>query len=72
MRSTEAPQEELTAEWWQWRSGLVNSAAAEVSAYQAGDAWGRSDTGGVMPGRGNFGRFLKSPRFCWTFGLDVV
>lgn len=50
----------------------MNSAAAEVSAYQAGDAWGRSDTGGVMPGRGNFGRFLKSPRFCWTFGLDVV
>lgn len=29
------PEEELTAEWWQWRSGLVNSAAAEVSAYQA-------------------------------------
>eukprot|EP00435_Cladocopium_sp_Y103_P059516 s1118_g21.t1 len=29
------PEEELSPEWWQWRRGLVHSAAAEVNSYEA-------------------------------------
>jgi len=29
------PEEELSPEWWQWRRGLIHSAAAEVSSYEA-------------------------------------
>lgn len=31
------PENEGSAEWWQWRSGLVYSATAEVNAYQVSE-----------------------------------
>ena len=37
-------QDELSPEWWQWRRGLVHSAAAEVNSYEVGTGWGRAMT----------------------------